>query len=153
MLNSREFLENQQGKRGKMRRKSQAGMEYLIIIGFVTFIVIALLGIALYYSSGIKDRIRVIQISNCANDIISSAENVFYQGNPSKATILCYLPENVKQIEIIENSLIFTYQSDSGISKTSFSSNVPVSGNLPAFSGTRKIKIFAEEGSASISLV
>jgi len=133
-------------------KRGQAGIEYLIIIGFVTFIVITILGVALYYSSGIRDRIRVIQMSNCANDIISSAESVFYQGNPSKATILCYLPENIKQIDIIENSLVFTYQSDSGVSKTSFSSNVPVSGSLPAFSGTRKIKIFAEEGSASVSL-
>ncbi|MFH1711595.1 MAG: hypothetical protein ABH840_04750 [Nanoarchaeota archaeon] len=135
-----------------MRKKSQVGMEYMIIIGFVTFIVITTLGIALYYSSGIRDRIMVIQMSNCAKEIISSAESVFYQGNPSKATILCYLPENINQIEIIENSLVFTYQSDSGISRTSFSSKVPISGSLPAFSGTRKIKIFAEEGSASISL-
>ena len=135
-----------------MNKKSQAGIEYLIIIGFVTFIVITILGIALYYSSGIKDRIKIIQMSSCANEIISSAESVFYQGNPSKATILCYLPENINQIDIIENSLIFTYQSGSGISKTSFSSKVPISGSLPAFFGTRKIKIFAEEGSASISL-
>lgn len=133
--------------------KSQASIEYLIVIGFVTFVLIGILGVALYYSGTIKDRIQSLQINNCAGNIIDSAESVYYSGSPSKTTIQCYLPENVKSIDISENSLFVSYQTSSGISKTAFSSNVPLSGNITVFSGLRKISITAETDSALISLV
>lgn len=133
-------------------QKSQVGMEYIIIMGFIVFVVITILGIALFYSSNVKDRIKILDINNCANKIISSAESVFYSGYPSRITIFCYLPDNVKSIQIEENSLFIEYQTQSGISKTSFSSKVPISGSLAVFSGLRKVKITAEQNYASISL-
>lgn len=136
-----------------LNSKSQASIEYLIIIGFVTFILIGILGIALYYSGSIKDRIQSMQIGDCAGKIVESAESVYYSGYPSRTTITCSLPENVKSIDILENSLIITYGTSSGISKTAFTSNVPISGNITQFSGTRKIRITAEQSSASIAVM
>lgn len=134
------------------KKKGQASIEYLIIVGFVVFVLIVTLGIAFFYSGSIKDRIRFMDLSGCASKIISSSESVFYAGNPSKTTISCYLPDNIKEINITENSLIFSIQTNSGISKTAFSSNVPISGNIPTFSGSRKIIIQAQENTVSIGL-
>ena len=133
------------------KTKGQISVEYLVIVGFITFIVIGILGIGLVYSESIKDRIKISQMSNYANKVISTSESVFYSGEPSKSTISVYLPEGIKEIEIIENNLIISIQTSSGITKTSFSSNVPISGTLSTSFGIKKIQIVAEEDMAVIS--
>ncbi len=134
------------------KTKSQASIEYLFVIAFVSVIVIAILGIAIIYSSGIKDRIKILQMNECANKLISASESVFYNGKPAKATVSCYLPESIKSIDIAENSLIIGIQLSSGVTRTAFSSKVPIQGNLSAFSGTRNIQISAEENFSSLSM-
>ncbi|MFA5174470.1 MAG: hypothetical protein WC438_04790 [Candidatus Pacearchaeota archaeon] len=136
-----------------INKKSQVSIEYIIIMGFVTIVIIGLLGIAFVYSGSIKDRLKMTQINNFGNKIISTAESVFYYGEPSKATISVYLPENVEQIEISENTLFITYQGSSGIDKIAFSSEVPIEGTLNSISGVKKIEIIAEESRATISQV
>jgi len=125
--------------------KSQISFEYLIIMGFVTFVIVIVLGVALFYSGGIKDRIKITQMSNCANKIISTAESVFYAGYPSRATIICYLPEGIQTIEVDGKDIIFELQTSTGLSKTSFTSNVELSGSIMATPGSKKIKLDAEE--------
>jgi len=128
-----------------MNKKSQVSIEYIIIVGFVTFILLSVLGAAFFYSGGIKDRIKMTQVSNFGNKIVSSAESVFYYGEPSKATITTYLPEGVQSIVVsdTDDSLVISVQLDSGLTVTSFSSNVPISGTLASFQGIRKINMIA----------
>lgn len=134
-------------------KKAQAGIEYLIVVGFVTFIVIGILGIAFFYSNSVRDKIKTTQLSNFANKLISTCESVFYAGEPSKATITAYLPENVDSIEILDNELIFTYQTSTGVNKISFSSNVPISGTLGSSSGLRRIQVLAQQNQVVISQI
>ncbi|MFH1365695.1 MAG: hypothetical protein ABIH28_03865 [archaeon] len=131
-------------------KKGQISVEYLVIIGFVTIVVIGILGIALVYSGAIKDKIKISQVTSFANKIISTSESVFYAGAPSKSTISVYLPENVEEILIIEDSLIISIQTSTGKNRISFSSKVPISGNLGISSGLKKIKI--EAGSERVDI-
>jgi|SRR3989344_1334759 len=135
-----------------MTKRGQIAFEYLIIVGFLVFVLIGILGVGLFYSGSINDRIKLTQLNNCANKIISTSESIFYFGEPSKATIKCYFPENIKTIEIIDNYLIFTITTNSGINKISFSSNVPINGNLTLSPGLKKIEIRAYEDYALISI-
>lgn len=133
-------------------KRSQISFEYLIIMGFITFVIIGVLGIALFYSGAIKDRIKITQMTDCANKIISTAESVFYSGFPSRATISCYLPEGIQSPIIIEdNELVFKLQTSTGKSTTSFSSNVKLYGNIMATPGLKKIMLTAEEEEVMIS--
>lgn len=125
----------------KIKSKSQISFEYLIIMGFVTFVIIGILGIALFYSGGIKDRIKITQMTDCANKIISTAESVFYSGYPSRATINCYLPEGIQNITIDGNELVFKLQTSTGKPITSFTSNVQLYGSIMATPGLKKIKL------------
>jgi hypothetical protein len=134
-----------------MNKKAQVSFEYLVIMGFVTVILILILSISIFYSSSVEDQIKVTQMNNYANKIISSAESVFYSGKPSKATITAYLPKDVKEIEILDNSLVISIQTSNGINKRAFESNVPISGNLTISRGLKKIKIEAQESEAVIS--
>jgi len=140
-----------------IKTKSQISFEYLIIMGFITFVIIGILGIAIFYSGSIRDKIKVTQMANCANKIISTAESVFYAGKPSRATINCYLPEGIQSIEIDtdiithKSDLIFTLQTSTGKTVTDFTSNVELAGNIQATPGLKKIKLDAEEDNVKIS--
>ncbi|MBD3252165.1 hypothetical protein GF386_00345 [Candidatus Pacearchaeota archaeon] len=132
-------------------KKSQISFEYLIIMSFVVLAVTGIIIITYVYSGVVKDRIKMNQLENCANKIISTAEAVFYKGVPSKATINCYLPENIAGAEIDENSVIFSVYTHSGEASIAFPSNVPISGTLKAKQGIRKIEINALKGEASVT--
>ncbi len=135
----------------KKKRKAQVSFEYIVIMGFVTFVIIGILGVSLIYSNSIKDRIKIIQINNFGNKIVSSAESVFYSGEPSKITIKAYLPENVISIEILENTLFISFHLNSGLTKIGFSSEVQMVGSLTSSSGLKNIKIEAEDENVVIS--
>jgi uncharacterized protein (UPF0333 family) len=127
-----------------MNTKGQVSIEYLIIVGFVTVVLIGILGVAFIYSGAIKDQIKMSQVNNYANKIISASESVYYSGSPSKTTLMLYLPEGVKLINITNNSLYLSVETSTGLNEMSFSSNVPINGNLIADSGIRKIQVMAD---------
>jgi len=139
--------------KSKKNNKGQIGVEYLIIVGFVTFVVISLFLLAYLYSGIIRDRIRTSQLDAFAVKIIDVSEEVYYSGEPSLSTIKAYLPENVKTIEIQDDNLIFTLETSSGITKTAYSSKVPISGSFTAVPGIKKLKIKAEADKVEISQV
>jgi hypothetical protein len=134
-----------EGKRG------QISFEYLVIMGFVMFVIVSTLGIAFIYSGSIKDRIKVTQVNNCANKLISSAESIFYTGFPSRTVIECYIPENTLDMEILEDTIFVSVQTSNGISKTGFSSEVPIIGNINVSSGIKRIRVIAEENNVVLS--
>lgn len=138
------------------KNKAQVSIEYLIIVGFVTFVVMAIMGIALYYSGTIKDKIKENQVNNFANKIISTAESVYYSGSPSKATITVYLSDNVRNIYIpsTNDALVIKFGTSSGENTIAFSSRVPIVENSTAeishSQGLKKIEITAQTDKAII---
>jgi hypothetical protein len=132
-------------------RKGQIGMEYIILVGFITFAVMTVLGLAFYYIGTIRDEVKGLQMNGCAKKIISEAEEVFYLGYPSKSTFTCYMPDNVRNISIAEDNLIVTYSTSSGMNILAFSSKVPINGSITSFSGPRKIKVDARQMESFIS--
>ncbi len=129
----------------------QVSVEYLIVFGFVTMAIIIILGVALNYSGNVKDNIKFTELNSYADKIISASESVFYAGAPSKATIDCYLPEGVKEVQVIENSLFITVETHTGTDKISYFSKVPISGNLSGGGGVKKIEVVANETSITLT--
>jgi hypothetical protein len=134
-------------------KKSQVSMEYIIIIGFVSVVLIAILGIAFFYSGSIKDRIKITQVNNFANKVISSAESIYYYGEPSKTTVSVYLPEGVESIEILESQIVISTRLNSGLDKTSFSSDVPIEGTITTSSGVKRLVVYASQNKTIINSV
>lgn len=124
-------------------------------MGFLTFVIIAIVGTGFYYSTTINDRIRSSEISNYANKITSTSEMVFYSGEPSKSTISAYLPDGITNIEIIENNVVITYSLSSGQNTIAYESMVPIVedsiNRLSIISGVKSIEIVANETHAVIS--
>ena len=130
---------------GKMIRRGQISTEYLITAAFIMFLIISTLAVSLFYSNQTRDRIKFNQLQNFANKLISSSESVYYSGEPSKATIIAYLPGGVEGIEIIGNELVFNISSTSGMSRIAFPSKVPIQGIISNNEGAKSISIVALE--------
>lgn len=130
-------------------------MELLILMGFLTFVIIGILGIGYFYSNTINDRIKSNQITSFANKIISTSEAVFYAGEPSKSTVSTHLPENVQDVEIIDDMIVITYNLATGQNKIAFPSSVPIhedsSAQITASSGIKNIVVVANQTHAIIS--
>lgn len=127
------------------QKKGQIGIEYMIIIAFVTFAIMTTLSLAVFYSGQVKDDIKLNQVENFAVQLINSAESVFFAGEPSKATVRLYLPEGVQSVAINSEGLFITVQGSHGITKRLFTSRVPLSGSISPNQGTKKITLTATE--------
>jgi len=132
-------------------KRGQASFEYLILVGFVTLIISGIFAVALFYTNNSQDNVRITQVTNFANKIISSSESMFYAGEPSKTTITAFLPENVKNITIAEDTLIITVQISSGLNVIGFPSKVNITGDITHTPGIKKIVIAAQEDKVLIS--
>jgi uncharacterized protein (UPF0333 family) len=138
-----------------LSKKAQVSMEYLIVIGFVTFIILTILGIAFFYTNSSKDKLIMTQANNFANKIIATAESVYYAGKPSKATISAYLPDGVTGISIENNELVLNITAGTGKNVIGFPSNVPLSdtSSITSTEGIKEIEIRAEENNVVITQV
>jgi len=135
-------------------KRGQISIEYLVVVGFVTFVILAVLGVSFFYSNQIQDTIRLNQLDRFSRKIISSAESTFYSGEPSKNTISVYLPKGIDSIEIIDDSIVIEITTSSGQSKMAFPSNVPIGPTGPILStssGVKKILLEAQSDRVKIS--
>ena len=137
-------------------KKGQISLEYLIVVGFVVFVVITILGVAIFYASGIRDRIKINQLNNFANKIISNAEVVFFAGEPSKVTITAYLPEGVQYVNVVDDNgiilLVIAIETNSGLSVMAFPSDVPIdtATDISSIEGTKRLEITARANNVEI---
>lgn len=136
-------------------KKGQSSMEFLILMGFLTLVIIVIGGMGVYYSGTIKDRIKLSQSSSFANKIVSTSETVFYAGEPSRATVSVQLPEGVSNIQIVENSIVITQNLETGTDVQAYHSSVPIAQNSSAIltvsPGIKNIIVVANETHAIIS--
>ncbi len=134
-----------------MQKKAQVGIEYMIVMGFVTFAIISILALAILYSDRIKDRIKLNQIESFAVQLLNSAESVFFAGEPSKTTVRLYLPEGVNNITVTTEYLIIETTISSGLNRQSFKSKVPLAGAVSSGQGIKKLSLQARDTDLLIS--
>jgi hypothetical protein len=138
------------------RKRGQVSTEYLVIVGFVVFLIIAVMGVGFLYSTQIADKIRTNQVRNFANKIVSGAEDVFYRGSPSRTQFTVYLPSGVQNLELVDDSLVFNVTTSSGVNTVSFESDVPIQFGAEGLSygeGVKRIEIKALTDYAEIGEV
>lgn len=127
-----------------MKRRGQISIEYLIVVGFVTLLVISLLGVSYFYASSIRDQIRTNQAKEFAEKVIVESEKIYYAGEPSKTTITAYLPAEVTALWVEEQSIIISIRLSSGLTTTSYTSNVPLELTVSTDPGVKKLSLVAQ---------
>lgn len=133
------------------KKRAQISTEYLIIITFIVFIVITILGTAFFYASEIKDAIKFSQLDRFSKKITTSAEAIFYAGEPSQITTTAYLPDGIIAITILNNEIIFEVSTSAGTAKISYSSKVALEGSISNAPGIKKLKLAASSDRVTIS--
>jgi uncharacterized protein (UPF0333 family) len=133
-------------------KRGQISFEYLILMGFVTLILSIILGVAFFYVDGVKDQTNIGHVDSFAKKVISTSEIIFYAGEPSQSTIEAYLPGNIEQIDIAENTLFVSLRTSSGLNKIGFPSNVNITGNITSTEGIKIIEMVASNGQVIIRM-
>ena len=133
------------------KKRGQISTEYILLVGFIVFLVISTLGIAFIYTAEIKDEINFDEVERFANKVTSSAESVFYAGEPSRITIVGYVPEGVTSIQILSDQIVFNISTISGRNSLSYVSNVPLQGTISNTFGTKKLRIEAQQNQVTIT--
>lgn len=126
------------------KNKAQVGIEYLIVTSFILFVIIGIMGLGFYYLNNFSDSIVSARVNNLGFKITNTAEKVSYAGEPSKATINIQIPKQVKNIEIIENSVVFDVQLSNGVARIAYFSNIDIEGSIN-IQGSRKLQFVAQE--------
>ena len=135
-----------------MTAKAQVGIEYMMVVGFVTLAIVSVLTLAYFYSDQIKDRIRLNEVESFATQVLNSAESVFFAGEPSKTTVKLYLPEGVNEIAISPEGILIKTKTRSGGENVRFyESKVPLVGSISSTEGIKRVAVIAEEDKVSIN--
>ena len=135
-----------------MTTKAQVGIEYMMVIGFVTLAIVSVLTLAYFYSDQIKDSIRLNQVESFATQILNSAESVFFAGEPSKTTVKLYLPEGVNEITISPDGILMKTRTRAGGENIRFyESKVPLAGSISNTEGIKRIAVIAGNTEVSIN--
>jgi len=146
----------------KTLKRGQISVEYLMIVAFVVFLVTSILGIALLYTASVKDELKFNQLERFAIKVVSNAERMFFEGEPSQVTINAFLPSGVQSIYVDEDvasgeyTLVFDLSSGSGESIIGYPINVPVTLFPPGIStseGLKRLEIKATESGVEITQV
>lgn len=118
-----------------MKKRGQASVEYLILIGVMLAFLIPLF----YYSlSEITNNLKISQADNAVNLIAGKIDNVYSLGSGNREKLKVTIPRGTASLEIIENKtvelklLVFGNQTE--IFKTTKATNIQ--GSLPKNPGT-----------------
>jgi len=111
-------------------RKAQASMEYLLVAGMITLVILPSIYIFYSYSHRSNQEIAQSQINRFGTQIIDAAEKVYYLGGPSKTTLDLTMPDGVRNMEIWCNKELVFFLADG--SDISFKSVVNITTNITA---------------------
>lgn len=131
--------------------KAQSSLEYLITVGFVTLLVTSVILIAYFYTGIFQDKIKNNQINAFAGKLISSAESIFYAGEPSKTSLELYLPAGVNNITVSGTTLIVNYTTGATQSVRAFDSRVNITGAINRSPGVKRLTLEAKSDHVEIS--
>jgi len=91
------------------RGKGQAAIEYLMMVGLISIVVVPSTFLFYNYSLETIEQIDRAQIDKFGRDIITTAETVYYLGTPTRIVIEGRLPNTVENIAIVQDPVTGTY--------------------------------------------
>ena len=122
-------------------KKAQAAIEYLTTIGFALVVLMGLTIFAYNYTLSARLSSNTATASATVNNIIETANLVYAQGYPAKATIVAQIPENTISISFSGNSVIMTLRIKTKITNVAGKAKGPLVGSLPTSKGFYKVSI------------
>ncbi|MBI2550205.1 hypothetical protein HYV83_03420 [Candidatus Woesearchaeota archaeon] len=85
----------------KKGRKGQAAFEYMLIAGVIGLMVLPAAYLFYKYSISSADQIDQAQLDKLGREIASTAQQIYFQGPPSRTELEGRMPKNVQNISIV----------------------------------------------------
>ncbi len=142
--------------------KAQVSIEYIMVALIIAALVIPTAYLVLTFSKSSEREIKGSQINKIGNDMVKTAEKVYYQGYPSRITIDAAFPSGITNVTISkdwdlrQNEVVFKTYIDSKSAEFSFPSKVNIAGYFPpeSFSeGQKSIRIEAIDNTTPYVLI
>lgn len=134
-----------------VKKRGQVSLEYTLMVGFALIILMPLVVIHMTQEESIRDDSNLMQATNIVQTLTSNAESIHFIGEPSKTTIEVRMPQNVKDIEIEDNRILFEVMTGGGVVEVYKYTDVELTGSLEPGPGLTRILIEAEDGRVKIS--
>lgn len=107
-----------------MYKKAQPALEYLMIIALVLGIIVPTTYFLFRTTSESNVKILYSQINRIGNNIIDTAETVFFSGEDSKIVLEVNMPKGITRAKILANrELVFEVVSELGTTEAVFFSS------------------------------
>ena len=118
-------------------------MEYIMVMGFALLLTIPLVIVFFESSSGTQEQVRVAQVDQLVRKLAETADAVSALGEPSFTTIRAYIPTGVTNISINGREIVFSMETEAGLTEIIGVTVQNVSGSIGATSGYHSIKVEA----------
>ena len=126
----------------KMAKRAQAGIEYIILTGFLLFLLIPTIS---YAFSEANTNVKINQIDNAVRRIARSVNAVFVIGPGAKELITITLPNGVTGYNTSNNEIVYQATLFAQTSDFNYPVITTINGTLPVIAGTYRILIEAKE--------
>jgi len=130
-------------KRSAFKSRAQVSMEYLIIFGIAFMMTLPLIIIYSKQTSNVQADIAQIQVYKVASKIGDYSEQVYYMGEPSQRTLDITFPENIEDVSIQGNLIIFNVTSSGMHYQVVKETASNMTGTIQKFSGEHIITFIA----------
>ncbi len=133
--------------------EAQAAFEYMVIVGLVLAFLLPIWAYIASLQQQTSTQLSISYAKNAADIIADTADLVFSQGAPAKVEVRIYIPKNVENVSIINNTIDFKILIDSTLSDISATSSAKLNGTIPTREGTYTFSIEAKDGFVQITEV
>ena len=120
-------------------------------MAFVFVLLTGIMFVAYTQSATFSNDVTASQLQKVGNEIVDAVNTAYYAGPPTKKTIKLYFPNNIKEIEIAEQTIVFTVSGVGEEYEYAVFASTNMSGTLRTFSGLHTVTVTAQENIVNIS--
>lgn len=125
------------------KKRAQVSFEYLAIFGVAALMLIPLIIIFASQTGTIEADIAYAQTENALSRIVDSAEEIYFQGHPSKKTLRVQFPKGISDIifmtDYLPHEIIFVLDTVDGSFNVTRQTYAKIDGYLETFPGSHVI--------------
>jgi hypothetical protein len=122
------------------KKRSQAAIEFLIVIGVAFTMLLPAIFMFSEYSESSNQLVMKSQLNRIGKELISSVESIYYYGENSKTTLKISFPDNVKSVHLNPmeppasnlTEIVFNISIFGGTNSVVFFSDVNITANFTA---------------------
>ena len=132
------------------KKRCQASLEYLTIIGFSVLLVIPLVIMYANEKSDLDMQVNTNQAQIIERKICDAAESVYYMGEPSKTRLKVYMPKHIQDISFANQTFIFSMRAGDSVVEIPRVCPVNLTENLSVNAGFQFIYVEAAENTVLV---